>query len=112
MMDPTSMYPKGFHPIQTDFLMDTRRPAPYVYRLGAFPPVKYYYIDFGLSSRSTPGKPPPLVLGLYGADREVPELSDTVPYNPFKVDIFMLGNVFKTAIHSVSQQILAYESVS
>ncbi|KAK7031869.1 kinase domain-containing protein [Favolaschia claudopus] len=28
--------------------------------------------------------------------RDIPELSDIIPYNPFKVDIFMLGNVIKT----------------
>lgn len=101
MMDASSMYPKGFHPIQRNFLMNAVDRAPSVHRVGAYPPVKYYFIDFGLSSRSTPGKPPPLVLGINGADRDVPELSSSVPYDPFKVDIFMLGNVFKNAIHSV-----------
>jgi len=36
-----------------------------------------------------------LVLGLAGRDREVPELSDEVPYDPFKVDIFTIGNVLR-----------------
>ncbi|KAJ7051204.1 hypothetical protein C8F01DRAFT_1263228 [Mycena amicta] len=31
-------------------------------------------------------------------DDTVPELSETVPYNPFKVDIYQLGNVFKNLI--------------
>ncbi|KAJ7725528.1 hypothetical protein DFH07DRAFT_252485 [Mycena maculata] len=33
-------------------------------------------------------------LGVFGQDKTVPELSDTILYNPFKVDIYQLGNVF------------------
>ena len=28
-------------------------------------------------------------------DKEVPELSATIPYDPFKADIFILGNMFR-----------------
>ncbi|KAJ7674392.1 hypothetical protein B0H17DRAFT_1241192, partial [Mycena rosella] len=38
------------------------------------------------------------VLGVFGQDKTVPELSDIVPYNPFKVDIYQLGNVFSELI--------------
>ncbi|KAL7284782.1 hypothetical protein ACG7TL_002089 [Trametes sanguinea] len=35
-----------------------------------------------------------LVVGDVGRDADVPELSDHVPYDAFKVDIFSLGNVY------------------
>ncbi|KAJ6627032.1 hypothetical protein B0H10DRAFT_1997788 [Mycena sp. CBHHK59/15] len=52
-------------------------------------PVDYYSIDFGLSI--TAGRPRRnSVLGIFGQDKTVPELSDTVPC----VDIYQLGNGF------------------
>ncbi|KAL5531073.1 hypothetical protein ACEPAG_3949 [Sanghuangporus baumii] len=36
-----------------------------------------------------------LVTGIRAQDREIPELSSVVPYDPFAVDLFTLGNVFK-----------------
>lgn len=68
--------------------------------------VTYYYIDFGTSSyfhpsRSTSPSRPRLVLGTGGRDDEAPELSATVPYDPFKVDIFTLGNLFRRQFYDV-----------
>ena len=62
--------------------------------------VKYYLADFGMSRRFPPGVPRQ-VLGIEGADQEVPELSDTVPHDPFKADILILGNVLRKKIHDV-----------
>ena len=54
-------------------------------------PVDYYYIDFGLSSWYPGGKETATSIGAVGQVKSVPELSDTVPYNPFQVDIYQLG---------------------
>lgn len=91
-MDATRMFPRGFHPLMTFFLPhDISVPAPMIPRLGVG--VKYYFIDYGIASYFPEGTEPQLVVGLAGRDREVPELSDEVPYDPFKVDIFTIGNV-------------------
>ncbi|KAI0057009.1 hypothetical protein BV25DRAFT_1920542 [Artomyces pyxidatus] len=92
MMDATAMYPDGYHPVNDLLLPDISGYAPYLSRLSVG--VRYYYVDFGISSLIPQGAPA-LVLGTLGRDQEVPELSDDVPYDPFKVDIFTIGNVFR-----------------
>ncbi|KZV89756.1 hypothetical protein EXIGLDRAFT_721074 [Exidia glandulosa HHB12029] len=58
--------------------------------------VKYYFIDFGISARFE-GPGPHLVTGTACRDRTAPELSATVPYDPFKLDVYLLGNHFLKA---------------
>ena len=99
-MDAKALYPKGFHPAMTICLPDGSGRAPTLPRSTA--PIKYYYIDFGISSYIPPGSPEKLVLGDYGRDRDVPELSTSVPYDPFKVDVFILGNLFDKYFVDVS----------
>ncbi|KAI0740795.1 kinase-like protein [Earliella scabrosa] len=91
MMDARPLYPKGYHPVQQDFTPDSLYPVTPLSR--AHNPVRYYYIDFGLSTHFPPGTSP-YVVGDIGRDRDVPELSDDVPYDAFKVDIYSLGNVY------------------
>ncbi|OBZ71806.1 hypothetical protein A0H81_08236 [Grifola frondosa] len=93
MMDATTLYPRGHHPINDMRLPDISDWAPVLSRVDT--PVKYYFTDFGISTLFSPEASPKLVLGEDGLDDEVPELSDTVPYDPFKVDIFIVGNMFK-----------------
>ncbi|KAI0316324.1 kinase-like domain-containing protein [Amylostereum chailletii] len=95
MMDASAMYPLGFHPIYDLYLPDARTAASrsMIPRLKAG--VKYYFVDYGISSQIPSDHPTKLVTGIFGRDRDVPELSDTVPYDPFKVDIFSLGNLFQ-----------------
>lgn len=95
------MYPDGFHPVQQHFTWDTLKLARVIPRIGVWPPVKYYFVDFGIAVRIPPDVQPKRALGDYGIDREVPELSVTVPYDPFKVDIFIVGNVFRKQICAV-----------
>jgi hypothetical protein len=99
LMDATHMYPLGFHPVVNLFLDDMRTPAPRISRLDAG--VKYYFIDYGISSYFPPGSRRELVLGIAGRDQDVPELSDDVPYDPFKVDIFTIGNVIRGEVQDV-----------
>ncbi|KAJ7785303.1 kinase-like domain-containing protein [Mycena maculata] len=54
-------------------------------------PVDYYYIDFGLSLYFPDGRDTALHLATLRTFPDIPELSQTVPYNPFNVDIFQLG---------------------
>ena len=100
-MDADALYPHGFHPRHPDTLPDfTTNAWPYT-RASAHTPVKYYLADFGLSVRFPPGVPR-LVRGVIGAEHSMPELSDQVPYDPFKIDIFVFGNVLRTQIYNVS----------
>jgi len=99
MMDASSMFPKGFHPIRDNELPDLSDYAPYVSRTTAS--VRYYYIDYGISVHVAPDAPSKLVVGHFGRDQEVPELSQTIPYDPFKVDIFLIGNLFRREFYDV-----------
>ena len=99
MMDASAMYPQGFHPIWDVFLLDAHTPV--------YPPsrsavgVKYYYIDYGISVHIPPEVHPKTALGGHGRDQEPPELSFKVLYDPFKLDIFTIGNVFRREICDV-----------
>ena len=93
-MDGSRMFPQGFHPVQDIFLNDDLvTPAPMIPRLEAG--VTYYFVDYGISSYFPAGSQYRLVVGKLGRDQDVPELSQEVPYDPFKVDIFTLGNVLR-----------------
>ena len=100
LVDATRMYPLGFHPVKDIFLDDLMTPAPRIPRLEAG--VKYYFVDYGISSYFPVGSQRELVLGIAGRDQDVPELSNDVPYDPFKVDIFTVGNVLRGEIQAVS----------
>ncbi|KAI9428515.1 hypothetical protein H4582DRAFT_676776 [Lactarius indigo] len=92
LMDATRMFPRGFHPVRDAFLPhDISTPAPVLPRVDVG--VKYYFVDYRTSSYFPEGTEPQLVLGFARRDQDVPELSDEVPYDPFKVDIFTIGNV-------------------
>lgn len=110
MMDASAMYPRGFHPIREDLLPNDRTIAPYYSRIDV--PVKYYYIDFGISSHIPPEAENRLVVGVAGRDQEVPELSlRKRPYDPFKVDIFIIGNLFRRHFHDVFSNVEFLEAL-
>ena len=100
MMDANGLYPDGFHPVMPLRTPDGVGRAKRISRAESNKPVKYYYIDFGISVHM-PADRPRAVVGVDGLDREVPELSRDVPYDPFKVDIFILGNMFKHEMYEV-----------
>lgn len=87
------MNPSGYHPLHWRMLPDTVTPAPTLPRSSV--PVTYYLIDFGISTHFSPDDPSKLVVGTKGLETTVPELSTTVPYNPFKTDIYILGALFR-----------------
>ena len=102
MMDATALFPQGFHPVRTAQLPnDIRTAVPNLSR--ASTPVTYYFIDFGISTWfKKDHEGPQLVIGAEGQDKSVPELSKTKMYDPFKVDIYIIGNLIKTEFIAVS----------
>ena len=93
LMDADALYPRGYHPVNLGFLPDASHVAPRLRREHST--VRYYYADFGLSSHIPPDSPDKLVVGEFGREQDVPELSSDVPYDPFKVDVFIIGSLFK-----------------
>jgi len=91
LMNPGEMYPEGFHPVQVAYKRDYSGFADYLPRSAVG--VKYYFADFGISVHMPDRLG--LVTGTAGRDQDPPELSPNVPYDPFKLDIFIIGNMFK-----------------
>ncbi|KAJ7054436.1 hypothetical protein C8F01DRAFT_490286 [Mycena amicta] len=91
VMDETRVVPKGSH-----FMADrTHSGHSYLFSWKnrcSVSPVDYYYIDFGLTFHFPAGVKDATMVGYYGSWRKpIPELSATVPYNPFQVDVCRLG---------------------
>lgn len=103
-MDAKAMYPDGHHPVRLGYSPDA------LYRVSPLPragrPIRYFYIDFGLSLRFPAGAVPSAG-GVVGRDRDVPELSNSVPYDPFKVDVFTLGNLYSKEFEQVQYALVA-----
>lgn len=85
------MYPNGHHPVRIHTAPDIVHDANPLPRIDH--PVKYYYVDFGLSEHFPLGAST-LVLEKVGHDMEIPEISNEVPYDAYKADIYALGNLF------------------
>ncbi|KAF9800520.1 hypothetical protein IEO21_10342 [Rhodonia placenta] len=98
-MDANALFPKGFNPVYDIFLPDGITPASGRSRKDM--PITYYYIHFGISVYIPPDTHPKLAVGPHGRDQEVPELSADIPYDPFKVDIFIIGNFFRRNLYDV-----------
>lgn len=91
MLDPSGMYPDGFHPIQINRSRDFKGNAERYDRTQR--PPRYYLIDFGLSrqysSRNALDDP------LRGGDKSAPEHQNRRRCNPFHTDIYYLGNLIR-----------------
>ena len=68
-------------------------------------PVTYYFVDFGISTQFDPEDTNRFVTGADGLDREPLELSDDIPYDPFKLDVFDLGIYFQQSVLNVSDHL-------
>ena len=99
MMDADAMYPEGFHAVVPEYKVDYSGPAKHTSRTDA--KVKYYFIDFGISVHIPENVSPKLATGLLGRDRDPPELSKEEPYDPFKLDIFIIGNMLRLEFQEV-----------
>ncbi|THH21616.1 hypothetical protein EUX98_g8325 [Antrodiella citrinella] len=94
MMDGRPLFPEDHHPVNTQCGLDGTH---YARQLSRFEnPVKYYFIDFGMSSYFREGDSP-YVLGAKGADQTAPELSNQIPYNAYMLDVYILGHLYETA---------------
>lgn len=101
MIDASAMYPDGFHP----YRQHVKRSGSGIVRdhlnRADAPSVRYYFTDFGISSWFKDQTQPRQVTGRHGQDKTVPELSDDEPYDPFKTDVYILGNLYKTRLTDV-----------
>jgi hypothetical protein len=93
LLDADAMYPEGFHPVSMDIAATYSGLAKHTSRASAG--AKYYYVDFGISVYIPEAVGPKLVTGTLGRDQDPPELSDEIPYDPFKLDVFIIGNMFR-----------------
>ena len=105
-MDATHLYPDKFHPMHLHSQpQHITRPAIVVSRNNV--PVTYYYVDFGISTWLKREDTNRHVISPDGLDQDVPELSDNVPYDPFKIDIFVLRNFFRQEFVQVREIVYA-----
>jgi hypothetical protein len=93
MFDPSSMYPKGYHPVQLDKSLDFQGKAQQYTRTER--PPRYFFTSFGLSrqypSRNVLDKP------RRGSDAS----RHRKLCNPFHADIYDLGNVVRRTFMEV-----------
>ena len=101
MMDASALAPRGFHPAKPSRNLSHTKDAKFLRRT-AVAPVKYYFIDFDLSSMFDDPSQPRLVKGIYGQNKHVPEMSEIISYDPFALDVFVLGDALYTAFTWVS----------
>ncbi|KAF9023699.1 hypothetical protein BDZ89DRAFT_1136560 [Hymenopellis radicata] len=89
VMDSSRVVPSGFH-FAAPYLQEACENCNWVKtrRRCRVRPVKYFFIDFESVSFHPEGTENARVLGIFGQYNVMPELSLSVPYNPFKVDIF------------------------
>ena len=101
MLDPTLLYPESFHPVATNLNKTCSGDAKHFTRTQR--PLKYYFIDFGLSRRYDPSDTNPKEIPIWGGDKGVPEFQNSdEPRDPFPTDVFYIGNAIKTDFILVS----------
>ncbi|KAF5374685.1 hypothetical protein D9615_008948 [Tricholomella constricta] len=91
MMDARPILPSGWHFVAHNCTLDGVTPVSPLARIDY--PVRYVIIDFDCSVRLSPGQPR-LITNFGGRDGDPPEYKSRDPYDPFKIDVFTLGNVF------------------
>ena len=101
-MNADPLFPEGYHPVKHEWDPTLERVVTPLPRSSA--PIKYYFIDFGLSVYVKDRKCTVLVLGSEGHDRDPPELhqGNRIPYDPYKLDVYLIGNVFRRILLDVS----------
>ena len=93
-MDPSQLYPDGYHPRKVNRTRDFKGKARHFTRTQR--PPKYYLIDFGISRKYNPADGPPLEDPILGGDKTVPEYNRSDdPCDPFPVDVYYAGNLLR-----------------
>ncbi|KAI0368341.1 hypothetical protein BV20DRAFT_1045088 [Pilatotrama ljubarskyi] len=98
LYDPRPMYPNMFHPQAKDRARDRRGAAKHYTRTAR--PVRYHFIDFGLSRRYNPEDVPPREHPILGGNKTVPEFQtwNGEPIDSFPTDIYYVGNMIRTNV--------------
>ncbi|KAF8203469.1 kinase-like domain-containing protein [Mycena galopus ATCC 62051] len=107
VMDASHMIPGGFHFIHSPLAGDGENVLlPYtgnehvpnhIKTRTQAAPMRYYFIDFGLSVQFPSYETRRLVTGECGRLRKhLPEISETIPYDPFKVDVRLVGEMLRS----------------
>lgn len=107
MFDPKPMYPDMYHPRRRERKRDFTGKAKHYSRTES--PVKYYYVDFGLSRKYESEDYPPRELPILGGDKSVPEFQGNgydKAVDPFPTDIYYLGNLIRMAFIRVRQRLI------
>ncbi|KAG8894693.1 hypothetical protein FRC00_008581 [Tulasnella sp. 408] len=89
MMDGRDLFPGGWHPQGIFSAPDgssLKNMSPSRTAVGG---VRYYFIDFGISTYNQDR-----TIGSLGQEPS-PELSDDVPYDPYKLDVYILGMTYQ-----------------
>ena len=98
MMDARAIVPTGWH-----FVSHFCEPDGMT-RISPLPrknhSVRYYFIGFGNCYHISPDVTP-LVTSIGGNDDDVPELFTGKPYDPYKLDIYTLGNILMKELFHV-----------
>lgn len=96
MMDARGMFPQGWHASEMYRFPDGKHmgSSQYASRTAAGN-VRYYFIDFGISTVNQDS-----TLGIHGQEL-APELSATVPYDPYKLDVYILGKAYTNFLLAV-----------
>jgi len=104
-MEWKDMFPKGFHSQKNLRTKDAKDSAPFFTRTQR--PTRYIIIDFGMSSRYNPSDVSPREVGLIGGDKTVPEFLKGQQYHdPYKTDIYYVGNLIRTEFMQVRSSLL------
>ncbi len=93
MMDAPTLYPNSFHPTRKTQNIDGISRAKYISRTKA-KSVKYFFIDFGLL-RLIRSERDRRIRIKQGARQLPPEIERGEEYDPFPVDMYYLGNVYR-----------------
>ena len=103
MLEPSQMFPNGFHPVKIDKNRNFKGKAIAYTRTQRLP--RYILIDFGLSrqyqSREITDNP------LRGGDKSAPEHQSRRPSNPFHTDIYYIGNLVRENFTMVCDSIIS-----
>lgn len=100
-MDGTTLYPDGFHPSWKERSADNPRTYAKHLRRSDVRSIKYYIIDFGISLLFNDPSARNLASGREGRDVDAPELNSGEPYDPFLVDVYTLGSVYRRSFLEV-----------
>ncbi|KAF5379390.1 hypothetical protein D9615_006640 [Tricholomella constricta] len=90
MMDASKIVPRGFHYFHETTHDGLNREFEWLQRWSVRP-VQYYFIDFDISHRYLTSSDVKEMSRL-GQDKSVPEYLRPGPYDPFKADVYQLGN--------------------